>query len=253
MREEIARVIDPDEWALQDFGKNPDFRPGYEVFLRSSLAKADAILALLHSTPVAGGEGSADEWTFDRDKYAAEIKEFLDEHFAGSSGSDRASHPARIDGAPREAIAKLEEALRPFALMADRFIYLDDEQLVHLHTSKGAANPMVPNTVGDFRRAQAALLSDASEESQDGPPARPLGSPQSQPGTDAPPRVHPAPSRLEVISALVGAFHKRGGMAAAETGMVNVEGYMADAVMALYGDVPSGSANRAMIKARPQP
>ena len=49
-REAIARIIDPDEWALQDSGRLPDgsFLPGWECFLNPSLAKADAIHHEIH-------------------------------------------------------------------------------------------------------------------------------------------------------------------------------------------------------------
>lgn len=45
-REQIARVIDPDDWSRQDAGERT-------VDIRASLAKAEAILALLSRT----GEG----------------------------------------------------------------------------------------------------------------------------------------------------------------------------------------------------
>lgn len=61
MREEIARVIDPDAWAYfdTDAGQhNGVDLLRFAAWKQSSLRKADQCLALLHSTPVAGGEGS---------------------------------------------------------------------------------------------------------------------------------------------------------------------------------------------------
>jgi hypothetical protein len=51
-RERIARIIDPEEWALDDLAKAKGFRA---QFIHRSLAKADAILAA-QPAPVSEGE-----------------------------------------------------------------------------------------------------------------------------------------------------------------------------------------------------
>lgn len=153
-REKIARIIDPVAFMPHGFHGDSDWHPDDDKLEQSrALSKADDILAAL--TPVVGSDG--------------------------------ASHPARIDRAPREDSAMVERALRDVVAHLAAAISL----LENSPKAGAPSNRMFDMMLNDYRFSLAhgrrVLYGPPSDASytQDGPVEAAPGTSSSLPTTDA--------------------------------------------------------------------
>lgn len=140
-REIVARIIDPKQWAIQDYGEvDGAFRPGWEPFLNPSLAKADAILAALQKSRSA----------------SAVTSEGLEQMKAGYTPKHVRRFIARFERDNARDMTPEQWGEWVNALPIPEFM---------------AMCCMTPDQA-------ASALSDGPLEGQDETPAKPLGSPQ---------------------------------------------------------------------------